>query len=486
MKKFAKTYWKYLIVALLMWMPIFGYLDDLPIRIWDEARVGINAYEMLKNGDFIVTYFQDNPDLWNTKPPLLIWLQVLSMKFLGVNEFALRLPSAFAAVFTCLALLVFAMRYNKQFIFGFFAVLILITTHGYIGYHVTRNGDYDALLTMFTTVGGLFFFAYIETEKKQHLYLFFVTTALAVLTKSVTGLFFIPALFIYTLYRKKILVILKNKHFYFGILIFVAMVFGYYFIREWKNPGYLQAVYVNELGGRFFSTTEAHQHEFAYFFNEITSYQLSFWHYLVPLGMFCGLIFKDKRIQRITVFSSLMVLVFFLIISSSQTKLPWYSAPLFPFTAILVSVFIYVIFSLLQNSQLIHQNVAGKIIQYTFLVLILIIPYRGMWKKVYKQYDNSEFYQIGYLLQNALHERENLDGYKIVYQGERPHLLFYVKVLNDKGIDIEFVNWENLAENDLVIACQPEVTSLIEGNLPHTKINQSGVITRYKIEKLEH
>ena len=61
-------------------MPIFGYLDSYPIRIWDEARLAINAYEMLKNGDFIVTHYDNNPDMWNTKPPLMIWCQVFFMK----------------------------------------------------------------------------------------------------------------------------------------------------------------------------------------------------------------------------------------------------------------------------------------------------------------------------------------------------------------------------------------------------------------------
>ncbi len=63
---------------------------------------------MLNNGNFIVTYFEDKPDMWNTKPPLLIWIQVLFMKFVGVNELAVRLPSAIAAFFTCITILIFS------------------------------------------------------------------------------------------------------------------------------------------------------------------------------------------------------------------------------------------------------------------------------------------------------------------------------------------------------------------------------------------
>jgi len=43
-------------------MPIFGHLDTLPIRISDESRLAINAYEMLKNKNYLVTHFEGKPD----------------------------------------------------------------------------------------------------------------------------------------------------------------------------------------------------------------------------------------------------------------------------------------------------------------------------------------------------------------------------------------------------------------------------------------
>src|SRR5688572_23065002 len=105
MRNFLYNYSNYILLALLIYMPVFGNLNTLPIREWDEARIAINACEMYHDGDFIVTHFEEEPDMWNTKPPLLIWLQVFLMKTIGINELAVRLPSAFAAFFTCLALL---------------------------------------------------------------------------------------------------------------------------------------------------------------------------------------------------------------------------------------------------------------------------------------------------------------------------------------------------------------------------------------------
>ena len=52
----------------------FGNLGEWHIEDYDEARHGINAYEMIQNNDYLVHTFRGEPDLWNTKPPLSFWL----------------------------------------------------------------------------------------------------------------------------------------------------------------------------------------------------------------------------------------------------------------------------------------------------------------------------------------------------------------------------------------------------------------------------
>ena len=89
----------YFLLAILLYFPIFGHLDTLVLRQYDESRLAINAFEMFKDGNFLVTHFEGNPDMWNTKPPMMIWLQVFFINLIGLGELALRLPSAFAAFF---------------------------------------------------------------------------------------------------------------------------------------------------------------------------------------------------------------------------------------------------------------------------------------------------------------------------------------------------------------------------------------------------
>jgi 4-amino-4-deoxy-L-arabinose transferase-like glycosyltransferase len=151
-KEILKNGWKYLLILLLVSFPIFQHLDSLTIRIWDESRLAINAYEMYHNGNYLIPTYDGEPDMWNTKPPLMIWLQVISMKIFGISEFSVRFPSALAAFFTCLSLLIFSVRYVKNFWFGLICVMALVTTTTFIDNHASRTGDYDALLTLFLTL----------------------------------------------------------------------------------------------------------------------------------------------------------------------------------------------------------------------------------------------------------------------------------------------------------------------------------------------
>src|SRR5690348_15673363 len=118
-----------------------------------------------KGNNLLVPTFDYKPDMWNTKPPLLIWIQVLSIKLLGVSELALRLPSALAAVALCLLLYWFFSKKLQKELLGFMVCMVLITSRGYVMLHGTRTCDYDSMLTLFTTAYCLFFYQYLQTDK---------------------------------------------------------------------------------------------------------------------------------------------------------------------------------------------------------------------------------------------------------------------------------------------------------------------------------
>lgn len=484
MESKIKLILQFILLGVLMYFPIFAFLDTFPIRIWDESRLAINAYEMFHNHNYLITYFEGNPDMWSTKPPLLIWLQVICMKLFGINELAIRLPSAFAALFTCIILLLFSLRYIKSFWFGYIVAMVLITTQGYIALHATRTGDYDSLLTFFTTASGLSFFIFCETKNNKYLYLFFLISVLAVYTKSVTGLIFIPAIVLYAIIQKQLIPLLKNKHFYFGLLSFLVLVFGYYLLREQYNPGYIDAVQKNELGGRYLEVLDKHSHGFWYYIDNLIGYKLSAWILLVPCGIAIGLLHKDKLVNRITQFSSLMAISFLLIISFSQTKLEWYDVPTYPFFAILIGLFIYFVFSFLENAKWLNKTLRLNIIPFIFLLLIFITPYKEIIEKTYKPKESKPgeiFNEIGYFLQDAVDGKQDVNNKYLLYVGYYAHNLFYINILNDNGVHFSIKDYKALDNDDIVIFQQAHIKKYMKDNYHYEVLEKHGNVLTCRV-----
>ena len=475
---------KYLILTLLIAIPIFGFLDTLPIRIYDEARIAMNALEMFYNGDFIVTYFDYCPEMWNTKPPLLIWCQVFFMHIVGTNEIAIRLPSAIAVFATCAAILIFSLRYLKNFWFAFIAILILITCDGYLGTHVSRTGDYDAMLTSFTTISCLLFFAYCETKQIKFLYLFFLALLLATYTKGIAGTLFLPALGLYVLFRKQVLFFLKNKHFYIGFFSFLTLIISYYLIRETQNPGYISIVQENELGGRYLVSQGQQKFDFWYYLNNFREYRLPDRYLLVPCGILVGLLSKNVKIRKLSSFLFLLVITFFLVISFGKTKLEWYDAPLYPLLSLLMAIFIYFIFDLLKNSKLINATFIKNPIPYLFLFLVFYTPYLRTWDKTYLPYETSwdaESYEIGYFLKNAIKGKYDVHNKYLVYEGYTAQNEFYLRILNTRGTTTGRKDYKALEKNDKIIACQETVKQYIRTNYLYTEKKEQECVYTYTI-----
>lgn len=472
--------WGYVLLLCLISIPIFAQLGTFPLRIWDEARLADNAYEMYHNGNLITTYAEGTPDLWNTKPPLMIWLQTLSMKVFGINEFAIRFPSALTALLTCAALLIFSVRYVGSFWFGFITVLVLMTSQGYVGEHAIRTGDYDALLTLFTTVSCLSFFAFTETYKNKYLYLFFLFMALAILTKSIVGLMFLPAIFVYVLFRRQLIAILKNPHFYFGLLVFVVITIGYYLLREFDNPGYINAVFENELDGRYLKTVDAESFPFRYYFDTIGKVRFTNWILILPCGALLGLLSKNSKIWRVSLFSLLVSIFFYFIISCGDTKHLWYDVPMYPFLSILVAIFIFYIFDLFTNIHCFSQNLKYHIIPFIFLFLIFITPYSETVKRITTPFEDMYgIYSMGYYLRD-IKEKPN-ENINICYDGHFVQNLFYLNILQKKGFDICRTDWKSLKVEDVVIANQDEVKDYIERNYNFEILEEFYNLKKYRI-----
>ncbi len=487
MNKKYLTYLKFLILGILLYTPIFGHLDTFPIRIWDEARIATNAYEMHKDGDWLVTHFEGKPEMLNTKPPFMTWCQVMFVKLIGVNELAIRLPSAFAAFCTCLILLILSIRYLQSFWLGFIAIMILITSDGYIGHHAARTGDYDAMLALFTTLFILCFFLFIEFKKTKFLYFFFIALSLAVLTKGVAGLMFLPALVIYSVWKRQFVSLIKNKHFWRGAGVFIVVALGYYLLRESQSPGYIDAVSREELGGRFLKTSDGHKEPFWFYYNGFIDYRFAKWYLLVPCGLLIGFFHKNHLIKQLSVFLFLLVSTHFLFISFAQTKLEWYDVPLYPLLSLMAAIFINYIFDLLRDKYWIGGKLlAFNTLPFIFLFLIFVSPYHEIFKKTYLPEEHpwhKEFYQIGYYLKKALKKEVDVNNQFLIYDGYNLQNQLYLKILRDKGVVVKTKELAAIEVNDVLIVSQDVPKKYIDEHFVFEVVHTFNNVLTYKINE---
>ena len=85
--------------ALLLFVPFLG---GIHLFDWDEINFAESAREMILTGDYLTVLVDF--EAFYQKPPLFIWMQVLSMKVFGINEFAARFPNVICAMFTLVVL----------------------------------------------------------------------------------------------------------------------------------------------------------------------------------------------------------------------------------------------------------------------------------------------------------------------------------------------------------------------------------------------
>lgn len=181
MRGIQKWYWPLFIAACFtLFLFCFFRLDVKYVDSWDEARHGVNAYEMLQNRDFIRHTYNYEVDGWNLKPSLSYWGILAGFRLFGYSVFGLRFYSALSYLITGILAGLFVGRRSRAggiLVMGFFCANTLP-----LYAHLARAGDADSLYLLFFTAAML---AMMEIPKnRKNLYICGLCFSLAFLTKS--------------------------------------------------------------------------------------------------------------------------------------------------------------------------------------------------------------------------------------------------------------------------------------------------------------
>jgi Dolichyl-phosphate-mannose-protein mannosyltransferase len=235
-----RKFYPYLILisAIFFFIPFLG---SVHLFDWDEINFAESAREMIVTGNFSRVQI-DFHSFWE-KPPLFFWMQVLSMKLFGINEFAARLPNAIIGIITLLTLYFLG---KKMYDDKFGLIWALAYLGSFLPHIYFKSGIIDPFFNFFIFMAVVFLAKSINetTGSKSFKYALFagISIGLATLTKGPVGLLIAGiSVLVYWIGMK-----FKRISNWKNILIFTASCFvittlwfgpeminnGFWFIRE--------------------------------------------------------------------------------------------------------------------------------------------------------------------------------------------------------------------------------------------------------------
>ena len=462
--KASQLLW-YSIIIILSFIPLFFKLGDPAIFIWDEAIYANNAMEMAENGRLLTPTNNGEISTYNIKPPLVIWLQALSIKLFGLSEWAIRLPSALAALACVLLIFSFLRKYVHPFA-GIAAVLFLITTPGYIRLHISRTGDLDSVLVFFICFYTLSLFDFLLSNgpNKELRYALLISLGLigGFLTKSIAAFLALPGLLLGIFLIRRV-DLFRQKWVYLSALSVAITTMAYYFFREQLQSGYTDLVWKTEIARYGVNVMPWHQEDFWFYLQNMKEKFNPIYLWALPIGIL-GLLSKEKTIKQLTILCWSFCLSYFMIISLSTIKLQWYDAPLYPFLSILLGIGLWECFQFVRKA--INVNPGYQWAFTVLLILMFSIPYY----KIYQQHTSvlpvDPLEWEGYAIRELSRSHPGWKNYSVFMEVKHsPHLdqaNFYIKKLNKKGYHLQLIRDHQLVQKgDTILLAQPQSERVI-------------------------
>ena len=308
----------------IVWISVFLNAWSMPLFDLDEGAFTEATREMLESGNFISTFLNGEPR--HDKPILIYWFQALSVSLLGLNEFALRLPSCIASLAWFWVVYSFVKKHlgEKE---AFISVWILATLP--VATVIFKAAIADALLNLWLVLAFAQIYEYFLKPSSSRLLAIGLVLGLGFLTKGpVAVLIPIVSSFFLFVFNGKLSSWFQAIFNFRSILIFLVVIVPWHvavFLDQ--GWGFYQGFYLKHNLSRFNDTMEAHGGSPFYYLILLPfllapffgSFVQFFKHHLVnSKGM--NLI----RSNPLTLYSLVWFFLVLFIFSFSKTQLPHY------------------------------------------------------------------------------------------------------------------------------------------------------------------
>ena len=345
---------------------------------WDEVNFAEIAREMIVNKNYLNVQINYQP-FWE-KPPLFFWLQALSMKIFGINEFASRFPNVLVGIAS-----IFCMFYiGKKFISDKFAFIWGLSYIGsFLPHFYFKSGIIDPLFNLFIFLSIYFFYLYQVEYIKKYLFIASILSGLAVLTKGpVAVLIIILVVLFFVIYKWKTIKI-KILDLIIGGLI-IGIITSFWFISEIINGGGIE-LFKEFIAYqiRLFTTSEAgHGEPFYYHF--IVLFFGCFPISLIAIPFILKKNFSDSKSILVKDFYTLNFILFWVVLllfSITTTKIVHYSSLCyFPLSYMAA----YIIYQYTNEKKNIHKisfillAIVGILVGIIFTAIPLIVKFKAI------------------------------------------------------------------------------------------------------------
>jgi len=367
---------------------------DFFLHVWDERYHALAAKNLLKHMFTPTLYehplfnydFKDwkGNHIWVHKPPLTLWLIMLSLKLFGINEIAVRLPSIFlSSVGIMLTYYIGKEFYNEKV--GLLAAFFFSINGFLIDLATGRNPtDHAEILFVFFVELGIFLSVYYLKHRSYfNLSLIGIAAGCALLTKWLPGLIIVGVLFLLLYQKESLKQVIWKCIIVLLIAAAIAVPWQVYifsaFPREAAWESYFNYRHIIE-------PIEGHTGTIFYHFRLMPT---TFGQFIyIPLIIFFYSFF-NRQYSRETVVLTFWFLIPYLFFSFVATKMTGYVMMAAPAVFIILSWAFWKVKDNVKNSSF-------RILKIILLLLLIILPIRICIERVrpFRKTDRNETWAV--------------------------------------------------------------------------------------------
>lgn len=324
-----------LLLSLVIGLFYSLFLGDRSFAAPDEGRYVEIPREMVLSGDYItprlngIKYFE--------KPPLLYWLETIPIKLFGIHEWSMRLVPVVLGILGCLiTYLAGLFLYDRKT--GLLSATVLGTSILY--YALSHLIILDMGVSVFITGALCAFIIGIQKppgmERRICVYLFALSTALAILAKGLIGLAITGPIIVLWLLVQNQWKNLRPLYFPTALLLFLGVALPWHVLAAIRNPEFLDFYFVHEHFTRFLTTLHRRYQPW-WFFIPVIIVGFMPW-----IAFFIGAakesiikLIKHPKDHQTEAFLWIWILFITIFFSTSNSKLIPYILPIFPALSLL-------------------------------------------------------------------------------------------------------------------------------------------------------